>query len=67
MAHSPLASISRVIDYYDAIVEVLDRARSIKLPGVRFDVVTIVEREFAKRGCCDSKFIEPIELQYEAP
>ena len=49
------------MDYCDAINEVLDRAGNIKLPGHRLDVVTVAKREFAKRGCCDSKFIDPIE------
>ena len=49
------------MDYGDAINEVLDRGRNIKLPGYRLDVVTVARREFAKRGYCDFKFIEPIE------
>lgn len=44
------------MDYNDAVTEVLD-----KLPGHRLDVVTIAQREFAKRGYCDSKFIDTIE------
>ncbi len=47
--------------HYEAIDEVLDRAAEIKLPGHRIDVVTKARREFARRSCCDSKFIDPIE------
>ena len=47
--------------YLDAIDEVLHKAAAIKLPGHRIDVVTMARREFARRGCCDSKFIDPIE------
>jgi len=49
------------MDYNDAVTEVLDKAARIRLPGHRLDVVTIARREFAKRGYCDSKFIDPIE------
>lgn len=49
------------MDYHDAVTEVLDKAARIKLPGYRFDIVTTARREFAKRGYCDSKFIDPIE------
>ena len=49
------------MDYFDAIMEVLDAAGRIKLPHQRLDVVTIARREFAKRGGCDSQFIDPIE------
>jgi hypothetical protein len=49
------------MDLADAVDEVLERAEQIKLPGRRLDVVTIARREFAKRGVCDSKFIDPIE------
>ena len=45
----------------DAINEVLDKAGTIKLPRHRLDVVTVARREFAKRGACDAKFIDPIE------
>lgn len=51
----------KVMDYCDAISEILDKAGTIKLPGHRFDVVTVARREFAKRGYCDTKFIDPIE------
>jgi hypothetical protein len=44
-----------------AIDEVLEKASKIRLPGCRDNVVTIARREFTKRGCCDAKFIEPIE------
>ena len=47
--------------YFDAIGEVLDRAAEIKLPGHRLDVVSMARQEFARRHCCDSKFIDPIE------
>jgi len=49
------------MEYWYAIDEVLDKAAAIKLPGHRIDVVTMARREFAKRGCCDHKFIDPIE------
>ena len=49
------------MDLADAVDEVLARAEQIKLPGRRLDVVTIARREFAKRGVCDSKLIDPIE------
>ena len=49
------------MDYSDAIMEILDAAGQVKLPHYRLDVVTIARREFAKRGCCDNKFIAPIE------
>jgi hypothetical protein len=49
------------MDCFNAITEVLDTARRIKLPHYRFDVVTIARREFARSGGCDNKFIAPIE------
>ena len=49
------------MDYYDAVAEILDKAARVKLPGHRADVVTAARREFAKRGYCDAKFIDPIE------
>ena len=49
------------MDYFDAIMEVLDVAGRIKLPHHRLDVVTIARREFAKGGGCDGKFIDPID------
>jgi hypothetical protein len=49
------------MDYNDAVTEVLDKAARIKLPGHRLDVVSTARREFATRGSCDSKFIDPIE------
>jgi hypothetical protein len=49
------------MDYDDAIFEILRKARTIKLPRQRLDVVTIARREFAKHGSCDAKFIAPIE------
>ncbi len=49
------------MDYRDAIMETLDAAGQVKLPHYQLDVVTIARREFAKRGCCDHKFIAPIE------
>jgi hypothetical protein len=49
------------MDYCDAIIEILDKAGTIELPGQRLDVVTVARREFAKRGYCDAKFIVPIE------
>jgi len=49
------------MDYDDAVTEVLDKAARIRLPGHRLDVVTMARREFAKRGYCDSKFIDPIQ------
>lgn len=49
------------MEYWNAVDEVLDRAAEIKLPGYRIDVVAMVRRELAIRGCCDSKLINPIE------
>jgi hypothetical protein len=49
------------MDYRDAIDEILDKAETIKLPQQQLDVVTVARREFAKHGCCDAKFIDPIE------
>ena len=49
------------MEYWEAVNEVLEKAAAIKLPGHRIDVVTRARREFAKRGCCDHKFIDPIE------
>ncbi len=49
------------MDYLDAIMEILDAAGQVKLPHHRLHVVTFARREFAKRGCCDDKFIAPIE------
>ena len=49
------------MDLGDAVLEILEKAEQIKLPGRRLGVVTIARREFAKRGVCDSKFIDPIE------
>jgi hypothetical protein len=51
----------KVMDYVDAINEILDKAEAIKLPPHRLDVVSAARREFAKQGCCDAKFIAPIE------
>ncbi len=50
-----------LMDYLDAIDEVIERAARIKLPRYRADIVTIARREFRKHGTCDSKFIDPIE------
>lgn len=47
--------------YFDAVAEILDKASDIKPTGRRIDVVTLARREFAKRGCCDSSLIDPIE------
>jgi len=49
------------MDYRDAIDEVLDKAANIKLAGHKLDVVTLTRRQFAERGCCDSKYIDAIE------
>lgn len=49
------------MDYLDAIGEVLDKAAAVKLRGYKIDVVTAARREFATRGCCKSKLIDPIE------
>ena len=49
------------MDCFDAIMEVLDIAGRIKLPHYRLDVVALARREFDRRGCCDDKFIAPIE------
>lgn len=49
------------MDYFDAVDEILEKARRIRLPGYRFNVVTIARREFRKNGHCDNKFIAPIE------
>jgi hypothetical protein len=54
-------TITKVMDYCDAISEILDKAGTIKLPQHRLDVVTVARREFAKRGYCNTKFIDPIE------
>jgi hypothetical protein len=45
------------MDCNDAIDEVLERAAKIKLPGHRFNVVTLARRELTRKGVCDSKFI----------
>jgi hypothetical protein len=61
------------MDYLDAIDKVLDKAATVKLRGYRVDVVTAARREFTRRGCCNSKLIDPIErilkecLQYWSP
>jgi len=52
---------SKLVDYLDAIDEVLEKAAMIKLPHHRLDVVTVARREFAKHGSCDAKLITPIE------
>src|SRR5437899_2300047 len=57
--------VHELMDYSDAIDEVLERAAQIRLPGHGLDVVTLAQREFAKRGCCDSKLIDPIERTLE--
>jgi len=49
------------MDYCDAINEILHNAQTIKLSSHRLDVVALARREFAKHGCCDAKFIDPIE------
>jgi hypothetical protein len=51
----------RQVDCIDAITEILDQAKSIKLAGQRYNVVAMARREFAKNGTCSSKFIDPIE------
>ena len=47
--------------YFDAVAEILNKASDIKPAGRRVDVVTLARREFAKRGYCDAKLIDPIE------
>jgi len=49
------------MDVYDATEEVLARASGLKVPGHRANVVTIVRREFAKRGTCSIQLVAPIE------
>jgi len=49
------------VDYDDAVTEVLDKAAHVRLSGHRHDVVTMARREFTTHGCCDSKFIDPIQ------
>ena len=49
------------MEYWEAVDEVLEKAATIKLQGHRIDVVTMARREFARRGCCEHKFIDPIE------
>ena len=49
------------MDCYDAISEILDQAASVRRRGHKVDVVTAARREFAKRGACDAKVIDPIE------
>jgi hypothetical protein len=49
------------MDYCDAISEILNKGGTIKLPPHRLDVVTVARREFEKRGCCSTRFIDPIE------
>ncbi len=49
------------MEYWFAVDEVLDKAAAIKLPAHRIDVVTMARREFARRGCCEQRFIDPIE------
>jgi hypothetical protein len=61
MMSSPWLEAAKIMDYYDAITEILEKAESIKLPGYRLSVVAVARREFAKRGGCDSKFIDRIE------
>jgi hypothetical protein len=53
------------MDYNDAVIEVLDKAARIRLPGHRFDVVTIARLEFAKRGHCDSNSLIPSRRYFE--
>ena len=55
------ASLTQIMDIGDAIIEILGKAEAIKLPRERLDVVTAARREFAKRRCCDVRFIDPIE------
>jgi hypothetical protein len=49
------------MDCYDAVDEILEKASRIRLSGHRLNVVSAARREFAKRGCCDAKWIDPIE------
>jgi hypothetical protein len=49
------------MDYFDAVIEILDKASRIKLPGHKISVVTEARRQFGRNGACDAKFIDPIE------
>ena len=49
------------MDYGEAIDCVLEDASSIVLPGSRLDVVTRVQRDFAKQGHCDGQLVARIE------
>ena len=60
-ATSNKTSPADIMDIGDAIVEILDKARTIKLVRERLDVVTAARRDFAMRGCCDVRFVDPIE------
>jgi hypothetical protein len=55
------SNIRTCMDCYDAVNEIFEEASGIKLPGHRINVVAAARRAFAKRGCCDAKFIDPIE------
>jgi len=49
------------MNYSEAVEEILQKAAHIKLPNHRSDVVTLARRGFARKGSCDSDFIQPIE------
>jgi len=49
------------MDCCDAVDEILEKASRIRLSGHGLNVVSVVRREFARRGCCDAKWIDPIE------
>ena len=49
------------MDFDEAIAQVIDDAGRVVLPGKRIDVVTRVERDFARKGYCDHELIEVIE------
>jgi len=49
------------MDCYEAVDKILEKMSRIRLPHCRTDVVAAARREFAKRGSCDAKLIDPIE------
>ncbi len=49
------------MDYEAAIAQVLEDAGRVVLPGESVDVVTLVERDFARQGYCDHQLVAVIE------
>jgi len=49
------------MDYFEAVLEIIDKASHINLAGEKKDVVSIARSQFLRFKYCDAKYMEPIE------